>query len=161
MKRLWVGVSMAGLMATLNCDAKVGKLNGGTCSTTIELHVNNKGLSVPDPPRLVCAPDDPINVIFVNNDNQAHTFELLDIGCEGDKATKHDPSNELVGHKTKVEPGERKPMDGTARMKKKDDIKDQKWNGTAPYLYSYSVRVSGMAKDKDPDLEVSPPPSIK
>jgi hypothetical protein len=41
-----------------------------------------------------------------------------------------------------------------------DEIKKVKCSGTSPYLYSYTIKVAGV-KDKDPDLEVSPPPPLQ
>jgi len=161
MRRLEIGAAMIVLLATAACAGRSGTLGGSGCSTTIDLNVSNGGgLSIPDPPKLVCAPDDTINITFWNHDTKQHEFLIFDIGCNGDKASGKNPTKGLLGHPTMVSGGTSAQMNPAPTMLTKDQIKTQICGGSAPYLYSYTIKVPGV-KDKDPDLEVSPPPPLQ
>jgi hypothetical protein len=164
MKRLAVGCGVAVLTGSVACTSALAPAtNASGCSTKIELHfTDKKDAYVLDPPRLVCAWEEALTNTLVNNDDtNSHEFEIIGVGCAGDKGKTYNPVAGLLGYnKTMVPAKTSMSANGTPQMLKKDEIKALNCGGTNGYLYSYTIRVSGLKNDKDPDLEVSPPPSL-
>jgi hypothetical protein len=158
MRRLEVGLAVAILFGSAACSTS--RKASGTCGTTIDLNVDKNGdLNIPDPDKLVCAADAPIGITFVNHDTKSHVFEISEIGCKGDKKNGKNPSKDMLGHPTQVGAGASAPLAGSPKMLTQAEIKAVTCNGA--YVYSYSIRVNGLKGDKDPDLEVSPPPPLQ
>jgi hypothetical protein len=158
MRRLEVGLAVAILLGSAACSSSEKKAVG-TCSTTIDLNVDTNGdLQIADPNPLICAAEQPIAITFSNHDlKEPHVFLIGGMGCKGDKQKGNNPTGGMLGHPTTVFPGMSVPFDGSPKMLTQAQIKAAKCAGANSYLYSYTIRVPGV-KDRDPDLEVSPPP---
>jgi hypothetical protein len=160
MRRFSLGLAVAIVFGGAACGG--GNKVLSTCSTNVHLNVDSNGdLEIADPDKLSCTPDQRLAITFWNHDNQQpHVFLISGIGCKDDKQKGNNPTGGMLGHPTTVLPGMSKPLDGSPKMLTNDQIKAVKCNSGNPYLYSYTIKVPG-AKDRDPDLEVSPPPPLQ
>jgi hypothetical protein len=167
MRRFTAGVALAVVAATAACT-KVRPASAG-CTTSIELRKVGNGIEIGEPPKLVCAPGEQLNVSFNNQDNGNHKFEIALASCKNAKNGGRNPVDDFVGKPIDVPPGQSKKLSGgwwifswTPTMRSSDDIKALACSNvpSTAYVYSYTIRANG-APDKDPDLEVSPPPGMQ
>jgi hypothetical protein len=158
MRRFVVGCAIVVLVGSVACSSSEKKVALGMCKTDIHLNVDNNGdLEIANPDKLTCAAEQPIDITFYNHDlKEPHVFQISEIGCKGVSPKKNNPTGGMLGKPTVVFPGMSKPFDGTPKMLKQDEIKAAACAGNT-YVYSYTIKVPGV-KDRDPDLEVSPPP---
>lgn len=168
MRRLLLDLAISLLVATVMVSAD----KTYPCGTFISAEPDGSGgINIPEPAPMQCGPDEEMVIAFVNKDTSAHRFQLRDIHCRDGKKEVKDPTKHFIKKPVDVDAGATilltSGLFGTSKPKLLDagSVKGLKCDSDN-YSYKYTIRVSakgdddGGKKERDPDLEVSPPPSL-
>lgn len=167
MRRLDLVFAAAVLLATVACSAPAPR--SAACTTRIPLVAAGGGWQIGEVGKLTCRVGEELDVELVNGDTQnRHSFEITQVGCKGDKPGGKNPVKNFKGRVVDVDAGQTRPLRGrkflffpwAPTMLSNDEIRALRCSGDQPFTYSYSIRASG-APEKDPDLDVSPPPAMQ
>jgi hypothetical protein len=137
------------------------------CSISMVVVDSGPGPLIGNPPRLKCVPGEQLDITLDNEDGESkkHKFEIVEIHCVADQSKTYNPVKDFVGNSSDdIDGGGRTghfkkapQMLSMAEIKMLQCTQDPK--DPNAFVYKYTIRSNG-AQDRDPELEVSPPPDI-